>query len=345
MSTPTFSVAELAAALDLPFSGQGDELLTGLAPLASAKAGELSFLANVKYKSQLSESGATAVIVHPSMQADCPASAIIADNPYLAYARASALFDPWRRPAAGVHASAVVLSSKVHPSAAIGANCVIEEGAEIGEGTVVGPGTVIGADAKVGKHCLLHANVTLYHKVVLGDHCVIHSGVVIGADGFGFAPSPEGWVKVHQIGSVRIGSRVEIGACSSIDRGAITDTILGDGVILDDQILIAHNVEIGSGTAMAGGCQVAGSTKIGKNCTFGGSVGVLGHLQIADNVHVTARSLVAKSLTEAGAYSSGVSAMESSVWRKSMARLGRLDELFRRVLSLEKSLKNEEGKS
>lgn len=344
MSAPTYRVADLAAALDLPFSGRGDELLTGLAPLASADSGELSFLANAKYKVQLSQTRASAVIVHPSMQAECPTTAIIADNPYLAYARASAMFDPWQRPVAGAHISAVVLSDKVHPSASIGPHCVIEPGAEVGEGSVVGPGCVIGADARIGRHCLLHANVTLYHKVVLGDHCVIHSGVVIGADGFGFAPSQQGWVKIHQIGSVRIGSRVEIGANSSIDRGAIADTVIGDGVILDDQILIAHNVEVGSGTAMAGGCQVAGSTKIGKNCTFGGSVGVLGHLEIADNVHVTARSLVAKSLTESGAYSSGVSAMEASVWRKSMARLGRLDEVFRRVMSLEKRLKSEEGK-
>ncbi|AKH70278.1 UDP-3-O-(3-hydroxymyristoyl) glucosamine N-acyltransferase [Spongiibacter sp. IMCC21906] len=345
MPGPTYSVAELAATLDLPFRGQGDELLTGLAPLASAGKGELSFLSSVKFKSSLEQSAASAVIVHPDMADLCPTNVLLSTNPYLSYARVSALFDAWQRPRLGIHPSAVVASDQVHPSASVGANCVIEAGAEIAEGCVIGPGTVIGENVRLGRNCLLHANVTVYHSVSMGDDCVIHSGTVIGADGFGFAPSDEGWIKIHQLGSVKIGKRVEIGANSTIDRGALSDTIIGNGVILDDQTMIAHNVEIGDNTAMAGCCQVAGSTKIGKNCTFAGNVGVIGHVEIADNVQITARSLVSKSIDKPGSYSGGVIAMASNLWRKNFARFSKLDELHRRVVGLEKQLKNKEGKN
>lgn len=338
-------LAELAGLLELPFHGDGNLLLRGLAALDSAGGDQLSFLANPKYRSQLADTQAAAVILHPDM-ADYarglrPEMAVIlAENPYLAYARSTAVFDPLEKPRAGIHPSAVVASDAIHPSASIAANCVIEEGAEVAEGAVISAGTIIGRGSRVGRNSYLHANVTVYHGVSIGEACTIHSGVVIGGDGFGFAPSAEGWVKIHQLGGVRIGDRVEVGANSCIDRGALNDTVIGDGVIMDDFTMIAHNVEVGEGTAMAGCCQVAGSAIIGKRCTLAGNVGVVGHIRIADGVHITARSMVTKSIDKVGSYSSGGSQlMESGQWRKSSVRMSKLDDLFRRVQALEKQLK------
>ena len=328
------SLAEVAGLLGLSLHGDGQRQVRGIGALDSAQADQLSFLANAKYRRLLAETQAGAVIVHPDLLAEAQAAGddrviLVSDNPYLAYAKASALFEPLEKPRA-----------QVHPSASIGANCVIEAGAEIGEGTVIAPGTVIGRGSQIGKYSYLHANVTVYHGVSIGDECIIHSGVVIGGDGFGFAPSKDGWVKIHQLGGVRIGNRVEVGANSCIDRGALNDTVIGDGVIMDDFTMIAHNVEVGEGTAMAACNQVAGSAKIGKHCTLAGNVGVVGHIQIADGVHLTARSLVTKSIDQVGTYSSGGSPlMETARWRKNSARFGKLDELYRQVQALEKQLK------
>ncbi len=332
----SITLAELAHTLGLEFRGEAERVLYGIAPLASAGESQLSFLANPKLKHLLAENSAGALIIHPDLGDVCQQDCLFADNPYLAYARASALFDPLEKPRAGIHPSAVVLSELVHKTAAIGANCVIEEGVEIGEGTVISPGCVIGAHTRLGRDCFVHANVTIYHNVSIGDETILHSGVVIGGDGFGFAPSAQGWVKIHQLGGVRIGSRVEIGANSTIDRGALDDTIIGDGVIMDDQTMIAHNVVVGDNTAMAGCCQVAGSAVIGKNCTLAGNVGLVGHITIADGVHLAARTMVTKSITEPGSYSGGTVMMESAKWRKNMARLPRLDDIYRRLMALEK---------
>ena len=338
-------LADLAGLLGLPYEGNGNLVLSGMAALGNAGPSQLSFLANAKYRGQVAETAAAAAILHPEMvlhaQKVKPEMAIIvADNPYLAYAQASALFDPLEKPRAGIHPSAVVVSEDVHPSATIGANCVIEEGATIAEAAVISAGTVVGRGSRIGRYCYIHANVTIYHGVSIGESCVIHSGVVIGGDGFGFAPSDQGWVKIHQLGGVRIGNRVEVGANSCIDRGALNDTVIGDGVIMDDFTMIAHNVEVGDGTAMAACSQVAGSAVIGKNCTLAGNIGVVGHIRIADGVHLTARSLVTKSIDKAGSYSSGGSPlMPSAQWRKNTARLSKLDDLYRRVQAMEKQLR------
>jgi len=338
-------LADLAGLLKLPYEGDGNLVLTGMAALDNASSSQLSFLANAKYRSQLAETAAAAVIIHPDMVSHAndmrPEMAVIVSaNPYLAYAEASALFDPLEKPRAGIHPSAVVMSENIHASASIGANCVIEEGATIGENVVISAGTIVGRGSSVGKCSYLHANVTVYHGVSIGESCVVHSGVVIGGDGFGFAPSKQGWVKIHQLGGVRIGDRVEVGANSCIDRGALNDTVIGDGVIMDDFTMIAHNVEVGAGTAMAACCQVAGSAVIGKNCTLAGNIGVVGHIRIADGVHLTARSLVTKPISEAGSYSSGGSPlMPSAQWRKNTARLSKLDDLYRRVQAMEKELR------
>ncbi|NKI17601.1 UDP-3-O-(3-hydroxymyristoyl)glucosamine N-acyltransferase [Spongiibacter sp. KMU-166] len=330
----------VASMLGLPMEGDGELLLNGISTLDSAGPDELSFLSNPKYRKLLKDSNAGALIVHPSVAEDVRGACIIADDPYLAFARASALFDPFERPRDGIHPTAVVAAEAVHATASIGANAVIEVGAVIEEGCVIGPGCVVGAGSTIGAHSLLHANVTVYHGVSIGRACVIHSGTVIGADGFGFAPSAEGWQKIHQLGGVSIGDNVEIGANSCIDRGALKDTRIGSGVILDDMTMVGHNVEIGDGTAMAAGCQIAGSAKIGKNCTLAGNVGVVGHITIADGVHLTARSLVSKSLDAAASYSSGgTPLMETRQWRKTTARLPKLDELYRRVQTLEKMIR------
>lgn len=341
-SAKQLSLAEVAHALGVDYRGDGSCLLSGIAPLSSARAGQLSFLANRKYASALATSEASAVILPPSLADEFHGHCLLSDDPYLMFARASALFDPVERPRAGVHPTAVVMSEGVHPSASIGANCVVEADVVIGEGTVLGPGTVVGADSRIGRNCYLHANVTLYHGVTLGDEVNIHSGTVIGGDGFGFAPSADGWVKIHQLGGVRIGNRVEIGANCCIDRGALDDTIIEDGVIMDDQIMIAHNVVVGAGTAMAGCCQVAGSAVIGKRCTLAGNVGVVGHITICDGVHVTARTMVTRSIKEPGSFSSGTPMMDSGQWRKSAARFSKLDELHRRVVALERQVKNQQ---
>ncbi|WP_317889700.1 UDP-3-O-(3-hydroxymyristoyl)glucosamine N-acyltransferase [Spongiibacter pelagi] len=334
------TLGDLARELGLSFRGDAARVLQSIAPLTAANEQQLSFLANPKFKAQLADCSAGALIIHPDLAEQWAGDCLFADNPYLAYASATALFDPLDKPRAGIHPSAVVLSDKIHKTASIGANCVIEEGAEIGEGAVISHGTVVGRECRIGAFCYLHANVTLYHDVWLGRETVLHSGVVIGGDGFGFAPGKNGWTKIHQLGGVRIGERVEIGAASTIDRGALEHTTIGNGVILDDQTHIAHNVVIGDNTAMAGCCQVAGSAVIGKNCTFAGNVGVVGHITICDGVHFTARTVVSKSVDTPGTYSSGSVMMESGQWRKNTARLPRLDELFRRVMALEKKQKD-----
>lgn len=335
----TYSLVEIAAALGIEYRGQPDTQLRGIASLGLAGPEHLSFLSNIKYKPFLDNTLAGAVILHPDLAVGFTGNCLLSENPYLMYARTSAIFDSTLKPRAGVHPTAVVVSEYIHDSVSIGANCVIEEDVIIGEGSVIAPGVVVGRNSRIGKNCYIHANVTLYHNISVGDECIIHSGVVLGADGFGFAPGPSRWEKIHQLGGVQIGSQVEIGANSCVDRGALEDTVIGNNVILDDQIMIGHNVIVGDGTAMAAGCQIAGSAVIGKNCTLAGNVGVVGHITIADNVHVTARCLVSKSILQVGSYSGTIGVSASTEWRKNAARFRKLDELYRRVALLEKQLK------
>lgn len=340
MESPRYTLSELAGLLGVRHIGQDDYALTGLATLASALPGELSFLANSRYRSALQATKAGAVILAPEMVEACPCHCLVSDAPYLTYARASQLFAPMRKCPPGVHASAVVsASAQIDATASVGANCTIEEGVRVGAGTVIGPGCFLGAGTALGSHCLLHANVTCYHGVCVGDRAVIHAGVVIGADGFGFAPAVDfdrqGWVKIEQLGGVRIGDDVEIGAGTTIDRGALDDTVIGDRVIIDNQVQIAHNVEIGANTGIAGCSAIAGSTRIGRNCTIAGAVGIIGHLNITDNVHITAMSLVTKSIDKPGSYSSGTPLMDTRAWRRSAVRFSQLDTMVGRLVDLE----------
>lgn len=334
---PELTLGAVASEIGAECTGDASRVITGIHTLQQAGPSQVSFLANGLYRRYLKETRAAAVIVSAEFAAECPVPALVVGNPYLAYAKLSQHFSNLPRAVAGIHPSAVIAeTARIAPTASVGPNCVIAEGAVIGERTVLHAGVVIGEGSTIGCDCLLHANVTLYHGVIVGNRVVVHSGAVIGADGFGFATSPDGWVKISQNGGVRIGSDVDIGAGSTIDRGALGDTVLEDGVIIDNQVQIAHNVRIGKGTAIAGCTAVAGSTEIGERCTIAGGVGITGHLKITNGVHITAMSLISKSIETPGAYSSGTAMGVTRDWRKNAVRFLQLDQLFRRVTELEK---------
>ena len=336
----SWRLGDLAQALGVELKGEASLEVGSMATLGSARPGQLSFLANPLYRSQLAGTAATAVIIHPQFADECPVAALLADNPYLVYSRVSHFFDRRPRPGQGVHPTAFVADGvQMGEGCRVGPNAVIEAGAVLGENVEVGAGSVIGAHSTIGNDCLFHANVTLYHGIKVGDRCTFHSGVVIGADGFGFANEAGKWKKIAQLGAVTIGNDVDVGANTTIDRGAIQDTLIGDGVILDNQIQIAHNVEIGEGTAIAGCTGIAGSTRIGKYCTIAGAVGIAGHLEIADRVHLTMRSAITKSISEPGSYSSGTAMSKTAEWRKNAARFRSLDDMARKISRLEKQLK------
>lgn len=334
----TVTLGQVAELLSAQFVGDANLEITGLGTLTAAQPGELSFLANLAYRDQLTSTKASAVIVHPRQAEECLCAAIILDNPYLGYAKVSALFNTLPKADNIIHQSAVVSpTSVIGNNVTLGANCVIEDHAVISDGVIIGSGSIIGANSRIGERTRLHHNVSVYHDVVIGSDCIIHSGAVIGSDGFGFANDKGQWVKICQIGGVLIGNNTEIGANTTIDRGAMSDTKIGNGVKLDNQIQIAHNVEIGDHCAMAAGTMIAGSTKIGKCCTLAGGVGVAGHLDIAAGSHVTAMTLVTKSISEAGSYSSGTAMSKTSEWRKSAARFRQLDDMAKRIRTLEKT--------
>jgi UDP-3-O-[3-hydroxymyristoyl] glucosamine N-acyltransferase len=319
-------LGSIVEALGGELHGDADLKIEGLAPLETATALHLSFLSNPKYQSQLATSKAACVIVSPQMR-DLAASrgaCIVSDQPYLYFARVTQL---WKKSLVRVqrpqvHASAVIdPGAFVHPAARIGALCVIERGARIGAGTE------------------LRSHVTVGEDCVVGDRCLLHPGVVIGADGFGFAPNAGAWEKIEQLGAVRIGNDVEIGANTCIDRGALQDTVIADGVKLDNLIQIGHNVQVGKHTAMAGCVGVAGSAIIGAHCTLGGGAIVLGHLALADEVNISAASVVTRSIRKAGHYTGMFPLDDNAAWEKNAATLKQLHSLRERIRALEDQLK------
>jgi UDP-3-O-[3-hydroxymyristoyl] glucosamine N-acyltransferase len=321
-----FSLGELAVRFGLELHGEPDLRIARVATLAHAEAGALSFLANPRYRKQMESTRASAVLVARENAADCPVAVLIDPHPYLAYARIAELLHPQAPVTAGVHGSAVVAASaRIAASATIGPLSVIEEDADIGERVIVGPGCIVQRGARVGADSRLTARVNVCAAVRIGQRCILHPGAVVGADGFGFAPHAGTWVKVPQVGSVQIGDDVEIGANTTIDRGAIDDTVVEDGVKLDNQIQVGHNVTIGAHTAIAGCVGISGSTTIGRRCMIGGGVGIAGHLTIADDVVVTGVSLVSASIRQAGSYSSGMPVLETRRWRRIVARLRRME--------------------
>lgn len=341
----SFSLAEIAVALDLELSGDGDVRIFSIAPLDSADTKDISFLSNVKYAQQLETTAAAAVIVTSEYKDACRVPTLIAANPYLAFAQLTALFDDLPEQKVQVHSSAVIAASvSLGESASIAANVVIGEDVVIGENVIIEANTVIGARSVLGNGCHIRANVTIYHNVRMGNNVRVHSGAVIGSDGFGNVPtgsvSGAFWQKIHQLGGVLIGNDVEIGANTCIDRGALDDTIIENGAIIDNLVHIAHGCIIGENTAIAACVAMAGSTYIGKRCTFGGGVGIAGHITIADDVHVTGMAMVTGSIKEAGQYSSGTGLLPARKWRKAAVRFSQLDSMHLRLKVLEKSVSN-----
>jgi len=322
-----YSLGELAVRFGLELRGDPALRVSRVATLLQAPAGSLSFLANSRYRKHLAATRAVAVVVAPADAQGCPVAALVDSNPYLAYARIATLLHPDPPTVAGIHPSAIVAAgATIAASASVGPLCVIETGALVGERAQLGAGCTLFAGARVGDDTRLMPRVTLYTDVVIGRRCLLHSGAVVGADGFGFAPDAGTWFKVPQVGGVRIGDDVEIGANTTIDRGAIEDTIVEDGVKLDNQIQVGHNVVIGAHTAIAACTGISGSTTIGQRCMIGGMVGFAGHLTIADDVIVTGCSLVSASIRQAGSYSSGMPTVETRAWRRMVAHLRRFGE-------------------
>ncbi|MEW6648336.1 MAG: UDP-3-O-(3-hydroxymyristoyl)glucosamine N-acyltransferase [Pseudomonadota bacterium] len=335
----SITLAELARRLGARLVGDGQRVIDGVATLTGASPGTVTFLTNPRYRKHLQTTQASAVLLREDDLEFCPTNALVVGNPHVAYARTAALFAPVLDASPGVHPSAVVdESARIDAAASIGAHCVIGADCVIGAGAVIGAGCVLEHGVSIGSDTRLVANVTVYYGCRIGERCLIHAGAVIGSDGFGFANERGNWVKVPQLGAVDIGNDVEIGANTTIDRGAIENTIIEDGVKLDNQIQVAHNVRVGAHTVMAACVGVAGSTVIGKNCTFAGGVGVVGHLEIADGVTVTGMSMVTKSLKEPGVYSSGTPLESSELWHKNAVRFRQLDDMARRLKQLEKEL-------
>lgn len=335
-------LGDLVALLGGELLGPPDRIIRRIAPLDAADPGCISFLANPKYKAQLQTTQAGCVIVSPKVRDELlPGSAaIVTDDPYLYFAR---LTQWWARqvrptPAGGIHPSAVVdASAVIGQGVSIGPLAVVEAGANVGDDVVIGPHTVIGAGAYIGAGTRLAAHVTIGFDCVIGERCLLHSGVVVGADGFGFAPVQGRYEKIEQLGAVRIGNDVEIGANTCVDRGALGDTVLEDGVKLDNLVQIAHNVKVGAHTAMAGCVGVAGSTTFGKHCTVGGGGMVLGHLNIADHVNISAATVVSRSIHKPGHYTGFFPLDDNASWEKNAATLKNLHALRDRLRAIEKS--------
>lgn len=340
-----FTVGELAKQCGGRVQGDATRPIEGVASLIAAGPTDIAYVASPKYRTAIPDTRAGAVLLTADDADLARTAAIIVDNPRLAFANIATLLRGQESRATGVHASAVVHErAHVPASAWIGPHVTIDAGARIGERVSIGPGCHIAADAVIGDDCRLAANVSVGRAVRMGRRCSVEPGAVIGSEGFGYVEDGERWVKIPQLGGVVIGDDVDIGANTTIDRGALDDTLIGDGVKLDNLIQIAHNVQIGDHTAMAGCVGIAGSAVIGKRCTIGGGVGIAGHLEIGDDVHVTGMSLVGGSIPAGQTYSSSMSAEPVQQWRKNAARFRQLDDIVRRLRRLEqKTSQNPEG--
>jgi len=336
----SFSLAELAGRFGGTLLGDPDVRIHQVAPLETAGPQELSFLTNRKYQKLLSTTRAGAVLLAEDYAAAARLPRILCKNPYASYARIAALINPESRPPAGIHAQAVVdARARVAATASVGPCTVIESGAEVGDEAIIGANCFVGEQVRIGAGTRLHANVSVYHKCEIGQRVILHSGVVIGADGFGMAMDEGRWLKIPQIGRVIIGDDVEIGASTTIDRGALDDTVIEEGVKLDNQIQIGHNCRIGAHTAIAGCTGIAGSTTIGKYCMLGGNAMISGHLTIADHVVVSGGTLVAKSINSPGTYTAVFPMQPHAQWLKNAALLRHLHDLMETVRSLENEVK------
>jgi len=332
----TYRLGEIVARLGGELIGDGDPEIRRIATLENAGPGDLSFVSNAKFLRQLGATRASAVILARGQRSATELPRILCDDPYAYYARAAQLLNPEAPPAPGIHPHAVVeAGADVAATATVGPFCHVARGARLGERVVLGPGCAIGEGAQIGEDGRLGPAVTVYPRSVIGKRALIHAGAVIGADGFGIAPQGGRWIKIPQIGRVVIGDDVEVGANTTIDRGALDDTVIEDGVKLDNQIQIAHNVRVGAHTAIAAFAGIAGSARIGKHCAIGGAARIMGHIEIADGVTVTATSFVTKSIRSAGTYTSVLPAEPAREWAKTVANLRSLERLSKRVRDLE----------
>ncbi len=333
------SLKALAEVSGASLRGDPERIIDRVATLQDAGPGAITFLANRRYKSFLQGTHASAVILSAEIAEDCPVDCLISDNPYLAHARVLDALYPQPTRAAGVDPSSCIdPSATIAATASVGPLCFVGADVVIGEDVEIGPSCVLLDRVVVGAGSRLVASVTLATDTQLGERCLIHPGAVVGSDGFGLANDEGAWVKVLQIGRAILGDDVEVGSCTSIDRGAIGDTVLADGVKLDSQVHVAHNVQIGKHAAFAGCSAVAGSSKVGAYCTLAGGAGVSGHVELTDHVHVSATTTVTGSIRKPGVYTGTIPAMEHAAWSKNLARLRRLDEMARRVKTLEKEL-------
>lgn len=331
------TLGELATQLGCDLVGEPDVSVDSVASLASAAAGSVSFFSNPAYTDALAATKASVVILREQHVDQCNTNALISDNPYLAYARVATLLNPPRQYVAGVHRSATIsASATIADTAHVSAGAFVDDDAVVGAYCFVGPGAVIGARCELGEATRVHARAVLVEDVRLGRRCIIHPGAILGADGFGNAMSSEGWVKVPQLGGVRVGDDVEIGSNTTVDRGAINNTIIGNGVRLDNQIQIGHNVVIGDHTAMAAQTAIAGSAIIGRRCMFAGRAGCVGHVTICDDVIVSGASYISKDISEPGVYTGSFPAEKDKFWKRNAARFRRLDAIVKRINALEK---------
>jgi UDP-3-O-[3-hydroxymyristoyl] glucosamine N-acyltransferase len=315
-----------------------------VATLEQGRPGTIAFLANERYLSQLGATRASAVIVGAAARDATGLPRIVCQNPYLYFARVATLFNPEPPPVAGIHATAVVApSATVDQSVELGPHVVVGAGARIGARCIIGAGCHVGEEVEIGADTRLFPGVTVYARCIIGARVRLHSGVVIGADGFGLAPDGERWVKIPQIGRVVVGDDVEMGANTTVDRGAIEDTVIEEGVKLDNQIQIAHNVHIGAHTAIAACAGVAGSARVGRHCRIGGASGIAGHITLADNVEVSAHTIITRSIDKAGTYTGAYPFEANRDWRRNAAQLRHLNELAQRVRELEALCRNKEG--
>ncbi|OGI59160.1 MAG: UDP-3-O-(3-hydroxymyristoyl)glucosamine N-acyltransferase [Candidatus Muproteobacteria bacterium RBG_19FT_COMBO_61_10] len=333
------TLAELAHCCHSELRGDPDYQIERIAGMDKAGPHEIAFVAGDKYRAQLAETKAGAVVLEHADAGLHNGNALLSDNPRLCFTRVAAKLHPPVRPPVGIHLNAVIgTNTDVAADAAIGPQTVIESGARVGRGAVIGAGCYIGRGAVIGDGSWLHAQVTVGADCVLGQRCIIHSGAVIGSDGFGYARDGARWEKTPQLGRVLVGDDVEIGANTTIDRGALEDTVIERGVKLDNLIHIAHNVRIGEDTAIAACVGIAGSTHIGKRCTLAGQVGVVGHIEITDDVHITGATVVSHTIREPGTYSSGTPLEAYSSWLKNAVRMRQLDDMARRLKKLEQKI-------
>ncbi len=339
------TLGEIAELIGADIVGDPDVIIDGIAPLSSANGNQISFLSSDKFHSQLSSTQAAAVILGRDIEDQFDGNQLLVDDPYLGYAKVTSLLNPFIFRKKGRSSS-----STIHATASVGdggwidPQCVVMDEVEIGESVFIGAGTVIGTGCRIGRGSRLMANVSLMTGTVIGEDCIIHPGAVLGSDGFGFANEQGKWVKIPQLGRVIVGDRVEIGANSTIDRGALEDTVIESGVKIDNLVHIAHNVRIGEDSAMAAMVGIAGSTAIGSGCTFGGQAGVVGHLEIVDGTHCTARTLITRSISEPGLYSSATPADPNRKWRRNIVQFRNLDKSIKKLRGLVSQLKELENR-